>query len=151
MSSNTWNDFNFWRIHNNYYTLLVNVQLAIINLQTWCSKWQIFLNISKTNYMVFYDKKKLPPPPDIPVTINEKPLTKIKEKRVLGVIIDENLSFTSHIEQVIKCKTAYNRLTLHPELLPHQALQLYKAYVRTKLEYRCIIWGYTIYHKNHMK
>ena len=73
--------------------------------------------VFKTNYMVFNDKKKLPPPPDIPVTINEKPLTKVKEKRVLGVIIDENLSFTSHIEQIIKkCKAAYNRLTLHPEL-----------------------------------
>ena len=103
--------------------------------------------------MVFYDKKKLPPPPpDIPVTIDKKPLTKVKEKRVLGVIIDENLSFTSYIEQITKkCKTAYNRLTLHPELLPHQALQLYKAYIRTKLEYGCIIWGHTIYHKNHMK
>ena len=68
------------------------------------------------------------------------------------MIIDENLSFTSYIEQITKkCKTAYNRLTLHPELLPHQALQLYKAYIRTKLEYGCIIWGHTIYHKNHMK
>ena len=50
-------DFNFWRLHNNYYSLLVNIQLAIINRQTWCSKWQISLNISKTNYMVFNDKK----------------------------------------------------------------------------------------------
>ena len=50
-------DFNFWRLHNNYYTLLVNIQLAIINLQTWYSKWQISPNISKTNYMVFCDKE----------------------------------------------------------------------------------------------
>ena len=90
--------------------------------------------------MVFYDKKKLPPPPDIPVTIDEKPLTKVEEKRVLGVIIDENLSFSSHIEQMTKkCKTAYNRLSLYPDLLPHLALQLYKAYVRTTLECGCII------------
>ena len=53
--------------------------------------------------MVFYDKKKLPPPPpDIPVTIDEKPLTKVKQRRVLRVIIDENLRFTSHIEQITK-------------------------------------------------
>ena len=52
--------------------------------------------------MVFYDKEKLPPLPDIPVTIKEMPLTKVKEKRVLGVIIDENLGFTSHIEQINK-------------------------------------------------
>ena len=54
--------------------------------------------------MVFYDKEKLPPPPDIPATIDEMPLTKVKEKRVLGVIIDENLGFTSHIEQITKKK-----------------------------------------------
>ena len=50
-------DFNFWRLHNNYYTFLDNFQFAITNLQTWSSKWQIPLNISKTNYLVFYDKK----------------------------------------------------------------------------------------------
>ena len=100
----------------------------------------------------FLWQKKLPPPPDIPKTIDEKPLTKVKEKGVLGVIIEEDLSFTSHIEQIAKkCKTAYNRLTLHPELLSNQALQLHKAYIRTKLEYGCIIWGHTIYQKNHMK
>ena len=38
----------------------------------------------------FQWQKKLPPPPGVPVTIDEKPLTKVKEKRVLGVIIDEN-------------------------------------------------------------
>ena len=104
------------------------------------------------NYMVFYGGKKLPPPPDIPVTIDKKPLTKVKEKWVLGVIINENLSFTSRIEQITKkSKTAYNRLTLHPELLPHQALQLYKAYIRIKLEYGSIIWGHSIYQKNHIK
>ena len=50
----------------------------------------------------FLWQKKLPVPPDIPVTIDEKPLTKVKEKRVLGVIIDENQSFRSHIEQITK-------------------------------------------------
>ena len=99
----------------------------------------------------FLRQKKLPPPPDIPVTIDEKALTKVKEKRVLGVIIDENLSFTFHIKQMTKkWKTAYKRLTLYPDLSPHLALQLCKAYIRTKLEYGCIIWGHTIYQKNHM-
>ena len=68
------------------------------------------------------------------------------------MIIDENLSFTSHIEQITKtCKTVYNRLTLYPDLLPRQVLQLYKDYIRTKLGYGCIIWGHTIYQKTYMK
>ena len=67
-------DVEFWRTHKNYYQLLINMQLTIVNLQSWCYKWHIFLNISTTNYMVFYNKKKKPSPPSIPVTINEIPL-----------------------------------------------------------------------------
>ena len=38
--------------------------------------------------------------------------------------------------------------TSRPITTSYQALQLYKAYIRTKLEYGCIIWGHTIYQKN---
>ena len=92
------NDFKFWRTGTEFY-LLIQIQIAIINLQTWCLEWQISINISKTNYITFYDKKTLPPPP-IPVTINRSSLTKLKAKRVLGIIIDEDLTFTAHIEHI---------------------------------------------------
>ena len=97
----------FWRTHKNYYQLLINIQLAIVNLQSWCYKWRISLNISKKNCMVFSNKKKKPSPPSIPVTINEIPLKQVQTKRVLGIMIDENLTFTSHIENItIKCEQA---------------------------------------------
>ena len=114
------------------------MQIAIINLQTWCLKWQISINISKTNYIIFYDKKKLPLPPSIPVTIDRSSLTKVKAKRVLGIIIDEDLTFTPHIEHITqKCKITYNRLTLYPDLSSHLALQLYKGFIRSKLWKHC--------------
>ena len=31
-------------------------------------------------------------------------------------------------------QTAYNRLTLYPDLSPHLALKLYKDFIRSKLE-----------------
>ena len=43
-------DFKFWRIGTDFYHLLIQIQIAIINLQTWCLKWQISINISKTLY-----------------------------------------------------------------------------------------------------
>ena len=65
--------------------------------------------------MIFYDKKKLPQH-SIPVTIDGSSLTKVKVKRVLGIIIDEGLIFTPHIEHITqKCKIAYNRLTVYPD------------------------------------
>ena len=72
--------------------------------------------------MIFYDKKKLPPPPDIQVTIDETPLTRVKEKRIHGIVIDEQLSFTPHVELTTKkFRSAYNRLTVYPDLAPNVA------------------------------
>ena len=43
-------DFEFWRIGTDFYHLLIQIQIAIMNLQTWCLKWQISINTSKTLY-----------------------------------------------------------------------------------------------------
>ena len=48
----------FWRAHTHIYQTLIDIQITIINLQNWCSKWQISINILKTTYM-FYDQKNL--------------------------------------------------------------------------------------------
>ena len=146
-------NFEFWRIRADTTNhLLIQTQIAIISLQSWCLKWQMSINISKTNYIVFYDKKKLPPPPSISVTINRSCLTKVKAKRVLGIILDEDLTFTPHIEHITqKCKIAYNRLTLYPDLSPHLALQLYKVFIRSKLEFGCTVLGFRIHSAKHLE
>ena len=145
-------DFNIWRTHKNCFTLLANIQLlAFINLQMWYSKWQILLNISKAYYMIFYDKKKLPPVPDIQATTDETPITRVKEKRIHGIVTDEQLSFKPHVELPIKkCRSAHTRLTFYPDFAPNVALQLYKTYIKSRLEYGCIIWGYKIHQKDNM-
>ena len=116
-------DFNFWRIAKDSYSLLTQIHIAIINLQSWCKKWQIEINPTKTKYMVFYNKKKLLQTPSLPVVIDEVPVSKVSNKRALGIIIDEDLSFTPHIEFITKkCKQAYNRLTLFLSINPHLSL-----------------------------
>ena len=84
--------------------------------------------------------RKLLPPPSLPVVIDKVPVSKVSNKRALGIIIDEDLSFASHIEFITKkCKKAYNRLTLFPNLNPHLALQLYKSFIRSRLEFGSIV------------
>ena len=94
----------------------------------------------------------MPPPFSIPVTINGSSLTKAKAKRVLGIIIDEDLTFTPHVEQITqKCKRAYNRhATLYPYLSPHLALQLYKAFIISKLEFDGTVWGFRTHNAKHL-
>ena len=51
-------NFEFWRIGTDFCHLLIQTRITIIMLQTWGLKWQISINISKTNYIIFYDKEK---------------------------------------------------------------------------------------------
>ena len=91
-----------------------------MNLQDWCSKWCISINSMKTNYMVFYDKSNKAPPVQIPITIDGNRLRNVSSQRVLGIIIDEELSFTSHLENINKkINQAYNRLTHFTGMGPH--------------------------------
>ena len=86
----------------------------------------MLLSISKANYMIFYHKKKLPPPANIQFTIDETSLTRFKKekKRILGIVIAEQISFTQHVEVTTKkCRPVYNRLTLYPNQTPNVALQ----------------------------
>ena len=100
----------FWRFQSNIYQLLIDIQVAIMNLQDWCSKWHISINSMKTNYMVFYDKKNKVPHVQIPITIDSNCLKKVSSQQVLGIIIDEEeLSFTPYVENITKkSKQAYN-------------------------------------------
>ena len=143
-------DLNFWRIHHNIYQLHINVQLGILNLQIWCSKWRLSINTSKTQFMLFYNKKKTYNP-HVNIVINEVPIQRVPTKKVLGITLDENITFTPHIEYITQsCKKACNKLTPYPNLTPALAKLLYKAFIRSKLEYGCSIWGYKIYQGNHL-
>ena len=135
-------DVEFWRVQTNIFQAILDTQIAIINLQTWCSKWRISINTMKTTYMIFCNKKNTPAPPPIPAAVNGTPLKKVSSQRVLGIIIDEDLTFTPHIEYITsRCKKAYNRLTLFSDMRPDLAVQIFKSFIRSKLEYGSIIWG----------
>ena len=63
------------------------------------------------------------PPPYIHVTIDETPLTRVKEKQILGIFINEQLSFTPPVKLTTKkYRSKYNILSLYPDLAPSVAL-----------------------------
>ena len=65
--------------------------------------------------MVFCDKKNKTPPVQIPITLDGNCFRKVSLQRVLGYIIDDELSFTPHVENTTKkSKQTYNMLTRFP-------------------------------------
>ena len=78
----------------------VNRELEHIN--EWFKANKLSLNIKKTNYILFYPKRKedLIPLKLPELLIDSKPITRVKNTKFLGVIIDENITWKNHISTV---------------------------------------------------
>ena len=80
------------------YTAHANIQLYCDMLYEWCCKWRIKINCNKgkTEAVVVNAKKE-----DIPqLKIGGNVIEYVKESPVLGVIIDEDVTFKAHAERM---------------------------------------------------
>ena len=78
--------------------LLILVSWYVISkLETWFALNNLSLNVSKTNYMIFSNFKINH---DIQLFIGRNEISRVSEIKFLGVIIDDNLNWHSHINDV---------------------------------------------------
>ena len=102
--------------------------------------WQLPLNINKCNIITFTLQKN-------PINFNymiENPLERATQVKDLGVIITNKFSYSIHISNMIK--SAFKVLGMLRRKSANfndsnTVLTLYKALVRSRLDYASIIWN----------
>lgn len=111
---------------------------ALSRIAAWGKKWQVkfathktqLLNISRTS-------------PALRLAFDGEVLTPKDEVEVLGVTYDSKLTFKTHIERL--AREASGKLAILRRiswLLDSKGLEtLYKAQVRSSLEFACLAWG----------
>ena len=72
----------------------INTELTTIS--QWFSANLLSLNIKKTNYMLFSNKKVT----DISILIGSEQIMRVFETKFLGVLIQSNLKWNSHVSSV---------------------------------------------------
>ena len=80
------------------------------SISKWSHKWRMPINISKTKFMIL---NRCQTPLDINISFDQHLSGKIStinikrtlEERLLGVIFDEQLNFTPHIDHLVKGPT----------------------------------------------
>ena len=80
----------------------------------------------------------------VSVSINGKPLASVTSTHYLGVLIDQHLTWKSHVDNVLKrirCKL-YALYRLKP-LLGHLLFRLYQAFVLPVFDYCDVVWAPT--------
>ena len=136
----------------------VNSQLQ--HLGNWLRSNELCINTSKTKVMVFSNSKTIPDFPfvfncnDIGSPVNYdliKPLERIKNTspipaiKILGVYVDEYLSFNYHVQKVIsKINSAMYHISAARNILSHRSLvKLYYALVHPHLLYCLPAYSFT--------
>lgn len=118
-------------------TEIANNELDKIN--NWFSANLLSLNIKKTNYILFGNKKLN----DIPLAINKEIITRVYETKFLGILIQSTLKWDSHIcllkNKISKSIGIINKAknilgTAHLKILYHSLIEPY-------LNYCSIVWG----------
>ena len=122
-------------------TCTVNNELE--KLDIWFRVNKLSLNMNKTNFIMFTNKKQLRP--TVNIVLNGKNIEQVSHTKFLGVIIDENLTWREQIKTVeTKVSKSIGVLYETKDVLDIQALRtLYQSLVEPYMSYCCEIWGNT--------
>ena len=126
---------------NSLLTLKSHINEDLNSLFNWLTANKLTLNISKTNYILF--SHPLTPIPPLSLLINQQQIQKVHETTILGVIIDQHLTFKAHIAKVkAKLVSSLFVFTKVRHLIPLQiAWSLYHSTFKAHLTYCLLIWG----------
>ena len=103
-------------------------------LANWLKFKQLKLNVSKTKYLIISSANFRSP---VNIEIDGETIERVNELKYLGVIIDDKLTFKSHIDNVIKkMAKKYGILCrLKNELTVGSKIQLYKSIISPHIDF----------------
>ena len=102
----------------------------------------LIVNTSKTNYMLFSTCH--PKIGNLKLHYNNFEITQIHNAKLLGIYMDDNLSWNYQTKQV--CNNVAKKIGVLAKLnlLPIPVLRmLYHAFITSTINYGVIVWGFT--------
>ncbi len=115
--------------------------LFLIELEAWLKAWRLKMAPHKCVYIIFNNTGYTQ---DLDLRLGGEAIARSNETTFLGIVLDEKLSFSSHLEKIQEaCKKRINiiKILAHPswKLNLLTLKQLYFALVRSLFEYSSIL------------
>jgi len=110
-------------------------------LNKWFESNQLFFNFDKTCFIEFSNKSKCTS--DKQITYEDKQLSLANETKLLGLFINNNLSWKTHIEY-IKSKlssSCYVMSLVRPSVTVNTLRMIYYSYFHSVMTYGLLFWG----------
>jgi hypothetical protein len=125
--------------------LVGNMNDTLFEVNEWYKANRLVLNISKSNSMLIGSNVNDDDIRNFQVTLGGMPLNCNQSTKYLGVHIDQNLKFETHVSElssVLSRKLSWLARLRH--IVPNNVLQLtYITYIMPVFDYACSVWGCT--------
>ena len=130
-----------YRVIDQFSTETLNSDLQKIT--NWAWQWKLVFNPDLTKQaveVIFSKKLSISSPP--PLTFNNIPVKRVYETKHLGLILDNKLNFSSHLnDKISKAKTSLGVMKQIKKWVDMKTLEnVYKLYVRPHLEYGDLVF-----------
>lgn len=132
---------------NNILICHVTLQAICNQLFGWCMKWRLVINCDrdKTEVLIINGSNNEIPPSLPKLKIGNLELQYVIKSRVLGIVIDKDLSFSHHAKDILKrCWYQWYKImkgtTRFFGLNTSSLTLLFKTMVLTKLMYAAPVW-----------
>jgi len=126
----------------------LNNVLADVN--EWFKNYLLSLNLNKTTYLQFWTKNSQKLDPNITLMNNQ--ITNTTNTKLLGLAIEETLSWKSHINQVLSrlSSACYTIRVITPLMSEDTLKMIYHSYVHSVIRPTCgiIFWGNWLHSTN---
>ena len=111
----------------------------------WSNQSKLPINFNKSTYMILGSKRRLRDNYELLLKIDNNKIRKVPNQKLLGIVIDEHLTWTPHIDNL--CSIISTRISLLRQLssyVPQNIQKLfYQSYILPLIDYGCNTWGTT--------
>ena len=111
----------------------------------WSNQNKLPINFNKSTCMIFGSKRRLRDNYELLLNIDNDKIRKSSNQKLLGVIIDEHLTWTPHIDHL--CSIISTKISLLRQLSSYVAQNIqklfYQSYKLSLIDYGCNTWGTT--------
>ncbi len=123
--------------------LKTSMKIVLTDLFEWCRLNKLTVNIGKTCYTIFKTRHQKIPEHLNNIQINNNIIPKVSSAKYLGVILDENLNWEEHIENLNKSliKTGNSFKIIKNKVKTENKAVLYYAYIYSKIQYGIEVYG----------
>ena len=140
-------DTTLYDIQNSKDLIEQSLQIALTQLCIWCRNNGMLLNATKTKVMLVTTNKKCQRLNNASLKLDymDESLQSVSSDKILGVCVDQNLTWSDHIKHISK-KISSNIWLLSKIkhfLSQSHRIQFYKSYIQPHVDFCNIVWGNT--------